>query len=84
MPQSDEDAEETVYLSEIMPRNVIHQELQDFIADSSEDKSKDVKDYVKRVFAVAKLIPASPPMDPRTYAMKKRSCLKLVFSCSAT
>jgi hypothetical protein len=79
VPQSDVDAGEAVFLSDIMEREVVHQELQDFVADS-----KDVKDYVKRVFAVAKLIPASPPMDPSSYAIKKRTCLKLVFSCSAS
>jgi hypothetical protein len=78
VPQSDVDAEEVVFLSEIMEHDVVHQELQDFVADS-----KDVKDYVKRVFTVAKLIPASPPMDPSSYPIKKRTCLKLVFSCSA-
>ena len=36
MPQSDVDAGEAVFLSDIMEREVVHQELQDFVADSKD------------------------------------------------
>jgi hypothetical protein len=81
LPESESD--DGIFLSELMSIDQIRTEIQDFVDDQGDHKPKDVRDYAKRAFAVAKLIPASPPSDPTTYSRKKRAFLQTVFSCTA-
>jgi hypothetical protein len=79
MPQVFDADSATSYLSDVISLESIHQALHDF----NEDAPKDVRDYAKRVYAVAKMIPVSPPSDPTGYAARRTAVLKLVFSYSA-